>query len=115
MMMGANLIPNRPLITGPIAAPQKEATPEYGRFMISFLDCASCHGDDLNGSTSPIGPAAPSLRLVKGWTEEEFISTLRTGIDPSGHEMSPLMPWKSTGRLDDVELSALYQYLVSLP
>ncbi|HSK89225.1 MAG TPA: c-type cytochrome [Anaerolineales bacterium] len=115
MMMGANLLPSRPLITEPIAAPQKEATPEYGRFMISFLDCTSCHGDDLNGSTSPIAPPAPSLRLVKAWTQEEFITALRTGLDPSGHQISTAMPWRSTGRLDDVELSALYQYLVSLP
>lgn len=115
MMMGANLLPNRPLITEPIVAPQKETTAEYGRFMISFLDCTSCHGDDLNGSTSSLAPPAPSLRLVKGWTQEEFITTLRTGIDPSGREISTSMPWRSTGRLDDVELSALYRYLVSLP
>jgi mono/diheme cytochrome c family protein len=116
MMMGANIIPSRPLITEPIVAPEKEATPEYGRFMISFLDCTGCHGDDLNGGTSPIGPKGPSLRLVKNWTEEEFITTLRTGINPSGREINAtIMPWRSTGRLDDVELSALYQYLVSLP
>jgi len=115
VMIGANLLPNRPLITEPIVAPQKEATAEYGRFMISFLDCTGCHGDNLDGSASSLAPPAPSLRLVKGWTEEEFITTLRTGVDPSGHEISPAMPWRSTGRLDDVELSALYQYLVSLP
>lgn len=115
LMMGANIIPNRPLITEPIVAPEKAATPEYGRFMISFLDCTGCHGNDLNGGTSSIGPKGPSLRLVKGWTEEEFMTTLRTGVDPSGHEINPSMPWKSTGRLDDTELSALYQYLVSLP
>ena len=115
LMFGANLIPDRPLVTEPIAAPKKEATAAYGEFMTSFLDCKGCHGDDLNGGTSPVGPKGPSLRLVKAWTEEEFITTLRTGIDPSGKELSPLMPWRSTGRLDDVELSALYQYLVSLP
>ncbi|HSK89083.1 MAG TPA: cytochrome c [Anaerolineales bacterium] len=115
LMLGANLIPDRPLITEPIVAPKKEATAAYGEFMTSFLDCKGCHGDDLNGGTSPIGPKGPSLRLVKAWTEEEFINTLRTGVNPSRHELSPLMPWRSTGRLDDVELSALYQYLVSLP
>ena len=83
--------------------------------MTSFMECKSCHGEDLRGGTSPIGPQGPSLRLVKEWTEEEFIITLRTGVNPSGRELSPLMPWQSTGRLDDVELSALYQYLVSLP
>ena len=114
ILTGANLIPDRPLVTEPIVAPKMEATAEYGKFMVSVLDCTSCHGDDLNGGTSPIGPKGPSLRLVKAWTEEEFITTLRTGVDPSGHELAPIMPWKSTGRLDDVELSALYQYLISL-
>ncbi|MBN2117403.1 MAG: hypothetical protein JW730_12570 [Anaerolineales bacterium] len=64
-------------------------------------------------AASPMGPASPNLRLVKGRTE--FITTLCTDIDPSGREVRLTMPWKSTGRLDDVELSALYQYLVSLP
>jgi mono/diheme cytochrome c family protein len=77
--------------------------------------CHNCHGDDLSGGTSPVNPKGRSRRLVKAWTEEEFITTLGTGIDPTGKEFSPLMPWRSTGRLDDVELSALYQYLVSLP
>lgn len=116
LMLGANIIPNQPLITEPIVAPQKEATAEYGKFMVSFLDCKSCHGEDLSGGTSSIGPKGPNLRLVKAWSQEEFITTLRTGVDPSGHELnSSLMPWKSTGRLDDVELSALYQYLANLP
>ena len=114
LMSGAGLIPDRPLVEAPIVAPAKEATAEYGHFMTSFLDCKSCHGDNLSGGDSPIGPKGPSLRVVKGWTLEEFINTLRTGVDPTGHQLSPLMPWRSTGRLDDVELSALYQYLISL-
>ena len=114
LILGANLVPERPLITEPILAPQKAATPEYGEFMVSFLDCTRCHGEDLNGSTEPFGVKGPSLRLVKNWTQEEFINTLRTGVNPSGRELSFLMPWKSTGRLDDVELSALYQYLIRL-
>ncbi|HEX5810398.1 MAG TPA: cytochrome c [Anaerolineales bacterium] len=77
-------------------------------------DCALCHGADLNGGTDPIEVKGPSLRLVKAWSQEEFISTLRTGMNPSGRELSSLMPWGSTGRLDDVELSALYQYLISI-
>ena len=114
LITGANMIPDRPLVTKPILAPTKEPTAEYGEFMTSFLDCKNCHGDDLKGGTSPIAPKGPSLRLVQAWTKEEFINTLRTGVNPSGRELSPLMPWKSTGRLDDVELSALYQYLISL-
>ena len=114
LINGANLIPDRPLVAAPIAAPLKGATAEYGQFMTSFLDCKGCHGPNLNGGDNPIAPKGPSLRVVKGWTQEEFIKTLRTGADPTGHELSPLMPWRSTGRLDDIELSALYQYLISL-
>ena len=114
LLSGAHVIPERPLVTETIVAPGKEASPEYGRFMVSFLDCKSCHGEDLNGGTNPIGPKGPSLRLVKAWTEEEFITALRTGEGPNGYKFGDLMPWRSTGRLDDVELSALYQYLVSL-
>lgn len=114
LILGANMIPDRPLIEEAIIAPTKEASAEYGQFMTTFLDCQTCHGADLNGGVDPIGPKGPSLRLVKAWSQEEFITTLRTGVDPTGHELSPLMPWKSTGRLDDVELSALYLYLVSL-
>jgi len=115
ILTGANIIPERELVTEPILSPPIRATAEYGEFMASFMECTSCHGEDLRGGTSPIGPQGPSLRLVKEWTVVEFIMTLRTGINPSGRELSPLMPWKSTGRLNDVELAALYQYLVSLP
>jgi mono/diheme cytochrome c family protein len=114
LMSGAGLVPDRTLVEAPIVAPAREATIEYGQFMTSFLDCKSCHGANLSGGDSPIGPKGPSLRVVKGWSQEEFMNTLRTGVDPTGHQLKPVMPWRSTGRLDDVELSALYQYLISL-
>jgi mono/diheme cytochrome c family protein len=114
LISGANMVPDPPLVMEPILSPEKEASADYGQFMVSFLDCKSCHGEDLNGGTSPIGQKGPSLRLVMGWSQDEFITTLRTGVDPTGHDLSPFMPWRSTGRLDDVELSALYLYLVSL-
>jgi len=53
--------------------------------------------------------------VVKGWTAEEFVRTIRTGVDPSGHELLPVMPWRTIARLDDTELNAIYVYLLSLP
>lgn len=115
-ILGAlNIPPAPPAVEGVITAPPMDSTAEYGKFMTTFLDCTACHGADLSGGTSPVAPKGPSLRVVKGWTQEQFITTLRTGVDPSGHELAPTMPWKSTGRLDDVELGALYAYLISLP
>jgi mono/diheme cytochrome c family protein len=115
LMTGANLIPDPPLVEGVVSAPPKAPTAEYGKFMVSFLDCTACHGTDLSGGTSPVSPKGPSLRAVKGWTQEQFIAAFRTGRTPAGEELKPPMPWKTTGKLDDVELSALHEYLISLP
>ena len=115
ILTGAGIIPTPPPVEGPIVAPPIAPTAEYGKFMVRFLDCTNCHGADLSGGTSSFAPNGPSLRVVKSWTAEQFIATLRTGRDPDGQELKPPMPWKPTGRLDDVELTALYEYLVSLP
>jgi mono/diheme cytochrome c family protein len=114
MMMGANQIQERPLVGDPILAPKKEETAEYGQFLVSFLGCQTCHGEDLRGGTDPLRPKGPSLRIVSHTTRDGFILVMRSGFLPIGRYMSPIMPWKSFGRLDDVELSAIYQYLVSL-
>ena len=55
------------------------------------------------------------LNLVKQWKLSEFIATMRTGIDPNGHELSRQMPWRPLGRMDDEELAAIYEYLTRLP
>jgi hypothetical protein len=69
--------------------------------------------DGIGGS--PLVPQkAPSLRGVKGWSSAQLTQTLRTGIDPTGHQLSDVMP-KTSGNMDDDELGALYAYLESLP
>jgi mono/diheme cytochrome c family protein len=115
VLFGAGAFPESELLTGEIVAPEKAVTAEYGEFIMSFLDCKLCHGADLSGGDDPLGVNGPTLRHLKGWTEEEFITTMRTGITPNKNKMGELMPWEATGRLDDVELGALYQYIISLP
>ena len=47
-------------------------------------------------------PPGPSLRVTKTWTTDQFLNTLRTGVDPFGKKLDPtMMPWKFIGRLDD--------------
>ena len=54
--------------------------------------------------------------MVKDWKLEEFIATLRTGVDPNGHKLDGnLMPWRAIGKMDDEELGAIYAYLKRLP
>lgn len=114
---GANMLPAvPPAATGVITAPPKGATVEYGEYILSFQDCRLCHGEDLKGGIEgQLGPIGWNLDLVKKWTSEQFITTLRTGVDPNGYRLSKDMAWETYGRMDDVELEAMYLYLTSLP
>lgn len=99
-----------------VAAPPRGPTAEYGAYLSQVSGCGTCHGAALDGQEIPQGPPpGPSLRLVKGWTEEQFFRTLREGVDPSGKRLTDEMPWREYGRGTDDDLRALYAYLRSLP
>ncbi len=83
-------------------------------YLVDYEACRLCHGEALTGGTNPVTPPGPSLRVVKGWTADQFVSTMRTGKDPTGHVLSNLMPSQDIARLDDVELQAVYAYLSGL-
>ena len=99
--------------------PAVSANLEYGEYLSQM--CTSCHGAELSGkkSAEPGAPIAPNLTPGGGagaWTAEEFILTMRTGVNPHGHQLDPrYMPWKSFGKLADEELQAIWMYLASLP
>jgi len=113
VMLGAGLLPpGKPIVTGVNTAPAKGPTAAYGEYILSYQDCRECHGQQLTGGVpGQLGPIGPDLSIVKNWKPEEFIETLRTGIDPGGHELSKRMPWRSIGKMDDDELTAIYNYL----
>jgi len=116
VFVGANLIPAPEPVTGVVVAPPKGPTADYGKYIATFQGCSDCHGPDLNGGKSGgLTPVGPTLRVVAGWTPEQFVVALRTGVDPSGHTLSDQMPWKSYAHMDDEELAAVYTYLRSLP
>jgi len=96
--------------------PPKGSTAEFGKYILSYQDCVLCHGANLSGGTpGQLAPVGPNLSPIKGWTQAQFISTLRTGVDPSGHALNNQMPWRNVGRMDDEELAAVYAYITSLP
>ena len=67
------------------------------------------------GVSGQLAPLGPDLNLVKEWKFEEFVATMRTGLDPNGHEIGKQMPWKPIGRMGEEELRAIYEYLMHLP
>ena len=113
LVTGLGIVPQLPEVTGEIIAPPKAASAEYGEYLISFEDCKSCHGSDLTGGNNQLTPNGPTLSMVKGWTQDQFITAMRTGVNPDGRTLIDLMPWKIYGRMDDTDLAALYQYIVS--
>ncbi|MBC7790261.1 MAG: c-type cytochrome [Anaerolineae bacterium] len=99
--------------------PEPGVTVAYGDYLAG--QCRFCHGQSLGGGESeePGAPPAPDLTSrsgTAGWSEDEFVRTIRTGITPaSKHLNNQYMPWKSFARLTDVELKALSLYLRSIP
>jgi mono/diheme cytochrome c family protein len=116
-MLGVGMLPRgNPVSIGSITAPPASSTLLYGEYILSYQDCRACHGAKLTGGVpGQLGPLGPDLNLVKGWKFEEFVTTMRTGVDPNGHELSKQMPWRPIGRMSDEELNAVYEYLTHLP
>ena len=101
----------------PVTAPPKAVTKAYGEYVANFGSCQDCHGPTLDGKAPPPAPpGAPNLTVVMPqWSKADFFQAMRTGVDRTGHQINSPMPWKNIGKLDDVELEALYEYLHALP
>jgi mono/diheme cytochrome c family protein len=104
-----------------VTAPDRGITVEYGAYLMNTNDCHACHGPNLNGGPFP----DPTIKIITpnltpggelaAWNEEQFLNTIRTGITPSGHQLSDNMPWQSYRNFTDDELKAIWVYLQSLP
>ncbi|HEX6927497.1 MAG TPA: cytochrome c [Longimicrobiaceae bacterium] len=125
---------------GPKDPPQDQAPPrgptaEYGEYLALHVSlCADCHTprggirstpdrDRLfAGTASPPGgfPANPSNLTpdpetgIGNWSEEDFLRTIRTGVNPEGDSLHAFMPWREYRRMTDDDLRAIYRYLRTL-
>jgi cytochrome c553 len=103
-----------------VGMPEAEATAEYGQYLMSITLCAMCHGPDLKGGLplEPGMPAGPDITVYgapRGWSEQQFVTTIRTGVTPTGRELNPdFMPWDIYANMTDDELSAMWHYLMSI-
>ncbi|HVR44073.1 MAG TPA: hypothetical protein VMS56_11595 [Thermoanaerobaculia bacterium] len=126
----------RPKPAVEVTAPAPAATAEYGGYLSQHVAlCADCHTPRTGllsrpdrdrlfaGMSDPPGgfPANPSNLTpdpetgIGRWSEEEFVRTLRTGVNPSGRELHPFMPWREVRRLSDDDLRAIWLFLRTLP
>ncbi|CAG1002615.1 partial Fructose dehydrogenase cytochrome subunit, partial [Gammaproteobacteria bacterium] len=113
ILFGAGMFPNPdPINKNAITAPAKGVNAEYGKYVATFGECRGCHGPDMTGS--PPNPAQPDgvpnpRPIVGTWSREQFAQTMRTGVKPGGVKFLATMPWTNASRMDDTDLSALYE------
>lgn len=100
--------------------PEMGPTAEFGEYLVSITYCRMCHGSDLTGGPPlepgiPPGPGILAYGAPDGWSEEQFVTTIRTGVTPSDKELNTeFMPWDFYANLTDDELTALWLYIASL-
>lgn len=113
-----------------------EPTIEYGKYAAYNLgNCYGCHTELDQGSGKYVGKpfagksvfppdkfsegysfVSPNLTpdketgVIANWTEEQFVNRFHSGRI---HRGSP-MPWGAFSRMNDVELKAIYRFLMSL-
>lgn len=103
-------------------APVVGETAEYGAYLANL--CVGCHGPGLSGGpipgVPPDWPPSSNLTLDKDtglgdWTKEQFVAAMRTGVRRDGSVIDPAMPWRNFAKMTDVELSALWEHLKTVP
>ena len=120
----------------PVTAPPRAPTAAYGGYLARHVSlCADCHtartglesapdrhhlfaGDAHPSKAFPANPAnltPDSATGIGRWSEDDFVRTIRTGVDPSGYHLSTFMPWPEYRRMTDDDLRAIYRYLRTLP
>jgi mono/diheme cytochrome c family protein len=96
--------------------PEEAPTREFGSYLANSA-CMGCHGPQFAGGpipgAPPEWPPAADIRLGQNkiWTEESFISAMRTGVSPRASQpIRPPMPIALTKQMNDMELKALWLF-----
>jgi mono/diheme cytochrome c family protein len=97
-------------------------TLEYGRYLARTSGCMGCHGATLSGGPIPGAPPEfgfPSnitpAGAVVGWTDEQLVLAIRTGMRPGGAMIDDVMPYRYYAGMSDEEVYAIIKYLRSVP
>jgi cytochrome c553 len=103
-------------------APPPTPDPTYGAYLARL--CSGCHGEHLSGGPIPGAPPSMAVPLnltpdatgLSGYSLEDFKQVLKTGKrKKDGRKLDDMMPVESFGQFDELEMQALYSYLMSLP
>lgn len=131
------------VLSGAAPVSAHEADVARGEYLVNLLGCGRCHtegyllGQDATGphlAGSQVGIAysggtdesrpglvfAPNLTPddetgLGRWSRRDIVRALTTGVGTDGHQRLPVMPWPNYGALNDRDVKAVADYLLSLP
>ena len=108
-----------------------------GEYLVRFGGCNDCHtpgyflgkadlsrflggsdvGFDLPGLGTFVGPnLTPDNETgLGGWSRDQIITAIQTGVRPDGRILAPIMPWRAFAGLTKADAGAIADYLKSLP
>ena len=138
-LIALGIVKPQPAITAPVVAPPRGATAEYGEYLATHASmCAGCHtprspNTGVYDLTQPLAGGIFALGLpeegysatgsnltpdvatgIGDWSEEQFMTAMRTGLRPDGTVILTVMPWPSYNRWNEDDLRAVWLYLRSL-
>jgi len=103
-----------------VEPPPEVVSVELGEHIVQA--CRGCHGDHLSGGKISGDPNMPIVANItphetglKDWTEADFLRALREGVRKDGTAIKTAMPWQQFGKMNDVELKAVWAYLRTVP
>ncbi|TKJ29529.1 MAG: hypothetical protein CEE40_07895 [Chloroflexi bacterium B3_Chlor] len=136
-LMALGMIKPQPAVTEQAVVPPRGATMEYGEYLtLHGSMCAGCHtprspntgvydmtrpfgGGDFLIAEEGVDTTGPNITPdvttgIGDWTQEQFVTAMRTGVRPDGTVMVTFMPWPVYTRWTEDDLRAVWLYLRSL-
>lgn len=122
-------------ITGPVVAPPRGATAEYGEYLANAVSpCAACHTPRVRGEIDwdrvwsggepfEVGESTIYSSNLTGdvetgigtWTAEDFFRATTTGVNPQGEVLQLPMPWSQFRNMTEDDLRAIWLHVRSVP
>ena len=108
-----------------------------GKYLVTLGGCQDCHtpghffgkpdmaralggsevGFEIPGLGTFYGPNLTPDKAtgLGGWTDEQIVAAMQTGVRPDGRVLAPIMPWRALAVLTKPDAAAVVAYLRSLP
>jgi len=106
-----------------LSAPAFAANTDAGKYQVTLGDCQGCHGKNLAGGVTlqtPFGKmVTPNITPDKetgigNYTREQFKLAMKRGVAPGGKRLYPAMPYPYYAHMADQDISAMWDYLLTV-